>query len=105
VTGAKRRTKVHVVGLDCLAATELSRSDDPTIDRYRTLSPQQAAVLLVADLQRLGAVFTMGEDGYFLCDLNPIKDMTWQKADDLSQAVLGLRHEIKALLLADRVEH
>lgn len=45
------------------------------------LSPREAAVAIVSLLQQQGAVFTLGGDGYFRVDLNPVKDMNQSKAN------------------------
>ena len=52
-----------------------------------------------------GAVFTLGKDGFFMVDLNLLPNMTLEKAEMLSQGILGFREEIRELLHADRVSH
>ena len=69
------------------------------------VSPREGAALLVAWLQKQGAVFTLGKDGFFMVDLNPLQNMTLEKAEMLSQGILGFREEIRELLHADRVSH
>ena len=72
----------------------------------RSIMPAEAAGLLVSILTRRGAVFTLDADGYFRCDLNGVKDIVdHDDAAGLAKCVLALRDEIRAVLLAERVQH
>jgi hypothetical protein len=73
--------------------------------KERSLTPRQAAVCLVAVLERRGARFHLKADGYFLCDLNPSDVASSEEAEWLSRAVLALRDEIRLLLHDDRTVH
>jgi hypothetical protein len=54
-------------------------------------------MLLMAMLEGKGAIFTLNDDGDFLCDLNPA--FTENPPKWIPRAVLGFRDEIRQLLL------
>ena len=72
----------------------------------RSIMPREAAGLLIRILERRGATFTLQPDGYFLYDLNGVKDIVdHDDAADLARIVLALREEIRVVLRAERTHH
>ena len=70
-----------------------------------SIMPAEAAALLVASLERRGAVFVLDDEGYLRADLNGIPGLDYKRAERLSHAILSLHDDIKAMLHARRVQH
>ena len=68
-----------------------------------SITSREAAVILMAVLQRRGATFALNADGDLRCDLNGAQVSA--KAEDLARIVLALATEIKQLLDEDRIVH
>ncbi|HXU05276.1 MAG TPA: hypothetical protein VN903_30160, partial [Polyangia bacterium] len=73
----------------------------------RDLTPQQAAALLVAFLERHGAVFTLDlTDHTFKCALDGCRKIeSREEAERMSGLISSLKDEIRAELLARRTTH
>jgi hypothetical protein len=69
------------------------------------LNTHATAGYLVSFLERRGAVFTVNAEGKWFCDLNPSDVASHEEAEEISGAILGLRDEIRAVLLARRGIH
>jgi hypothetical protein len=74
-------------------------------DDVTHLTLQQAAVHLVAILERQGATFTLDEDDNFKCDLNGMHDLGSLTPAEWSTIIFALRAEIRALLVSQRTTH
>jgi len=64
------------------------------------LTPQQAAVHVMAIFEQRGARFTLDADGCMRCDLNRCTLPDSLSYDDAAQVITALRHEIRQLLAA-----
>jgi hypothetical protein len=69
------------------------------INLLRSFTPHEAAACLITVLERRAATFTLGEDGYFRCDLNGVKVIVdYDDAAGFATCVLALRDEIRAVI-------
>jgi hypothetical protein len=78
---------------------------DIELERRAYVEPAAAAGQLLEFLEVSGAVLHINAHGHLQADLDPMRDMTHDKADVLSRAILALAPEIKALLRARAVIH
>ena len=69
------------------------------------ITPREFAALLVSWIEGQGGVFSLDHDDTFRLDLNPIRDMDYKRADAISHAVLGVRDEVRQVLLSQRIQH
>jgi hypothetical protein len=70
------------------------------------ISIRQAAALYVSMLERRGAVFTLDEDDIWHVDLNGCEDIgSEHEAADTAHTLFLMKDEIRAVLVAQRVQH
>jgi hypothetical protein len=70
-----------------------------------SIMPAEAAALLLAWLEARGAIARLQGDDDVRVDLNPIADMTYEKADAFARGILSLRDELRVILIARRIQH
>ena len=74
--------------------------------RPTPVMPAEAAALLVTLLEAHGATFTLKPDHTFLCDLDSVRDLSRLPTPErIVRAVLGLRGEMRNILVARRTSH
>ena len=84
-----------------IAAILKARQQQPT-----SIMPAEATALLVTLLEARGATFTLKPDHTFLCDLDSVTDFSrLPTPEGIARAVLGLRNEIRNILVARRTSH
>jgi hypothetical protein len=69
------------------------------------LTPASRAALFLFWLEQRGACITLDAADYFRCDLDPIADMTAHDAECIAAALLTMRDDVRAILLARRIRH
>jgi hypothetical protein len=69
------------------------------------LTPQAAAALIVAIVEKRGGRFLLRDDDTWFLDLDSSDIDNFAEADKLSRAALGFRDEIRAELKARAVQH
>ena len=85
-----------------LDATDLERRES-----LEQMSPCEFAALFLYWLEKRGAVFALNPDNTFVCDLDPMPESCFDKItpEDVAYVVLGLKEEIKSILLSRQIVH
>jgi hypothetical protein len=105
LTVDRTRTHMHTSGRSRRRGQglDVGRQASPRVTVER-LTPASAAALLLAFLEA-HAIVSLSEGDFVRVDLNPITDFGSTLPETLAHAVLGLRDELRQILIARRTVH